>query len=159
MIVLWAFGALALGFALGRFVPEPKPAHAGCTVAIGAKQPLTARLEDVIESARARALWIEIRHQGFEVIDQYTKARPRLSVQVPDPQHVTVPSLQLSRTPSLTLPFELALALVPVFGPLTVVVDGEIYEVDGTRDQHALTNELSSRLTARARSLIPSQRR
>jgi hypothetical protein len=157
VIALWTIGAVAAGFVLGRWVPEPRPEQPGWTVTLAAKHDRTARLEDVLEAARARALWIEPHHHGFTVMEQLAKTRRTLALHAPDPQHVTVASLQLSRTTSLVLPFDLALALVVVFGTITLVLDGEVYEVDGTRDLHALTMELSSRFTARARTLFASR--
>lgn len=160
MIVVWSVVAAIAGFVLGRWTPtrQRHAANTELSVMLGARHDRSARLEELVEAARARALWVEEHHQGFTVREQLAARPASITVHVPDPEHVLVATLQLSRTSSLVLPFELALALVDVYGPVTLVVDGEIYDIDGTRDQHALTNEVSSRMTERFRNLLKASR-
>ena len=141
---------------LGRWMPirQRHAANTELSVMLGARNDRSARLEELVEAARARALWVEEHNQGFTVREQLAATPASIRVHVQDPEHVLAATLQLSRTSSLVLPFELALALVDVYGPLTLVVDGERYDIDGTRDQHALTNEVSSRMTERFRKLL-----
>lgn len=156
MIMVWTLAAAIAGFILGRWMPTRRrdAANTGWSVMLGARHDRAARLEELVEAVRARALWLEEHHQGFTVREQLAATPASITVHVPHPEHVLLATLQLSRTGSLVLPFELALALVDVYGPVTLVVDGEIYDVDGTRDQHALTNEASSRMTERWRKLL-----
>jgi hypothetical protein len=156
VIVAWVCAGLLVGYLAGRVGQTARTAAKGFAVNLGAREARTARLEDMIEAARAMALRIERHHDGYTVFEQLGPPG-QLTVQVADPEHVTVPAVQLSMTTSLTLPFSVALALVPVFGPLTVVFDGEVFEVDGSRDQHALQRELSRRFTARARTLLATR--
>lgn len=156
MIVVWTLVSAIAGFILGRWMPASRrhAANSELSVMLEARHDRSARLEELVDAVRTRALWVDEHNQGFTVREQLAASPASITVHVPDPEHVLVATLQLSRTSSLVLPFELALALVDVYGPVTLVVDGEIYDVDGTRDQHALTNEVSSRMTERFRKLL-----
>lgn len=158
MIVAWVGAGVLLGYLAGRVPRAARTPAKSFAVNLGAREARTARLDDLIEAARAMALRIERHHDGYTVFEQLGPPAT-LTVQVADPESVTVPAVRLSMTTSLTLPFSVALALVPVFGPLTLVFDGEVFEVDGSRDQHALTRELSRRFTARARTLLATRAR
>jgi hypothetical protein len=130
--------------------PRPRP------VQLGASASTTLPLVDLIEAVRAAALRVEPHVNGFDLVDQLTSADvpDRLTVSVPDPKAVTVASLRCGETASLDLPFELALALVPLYGKLTLVLDSGVYDIDGTQDRHALVRELSRRQTAKMRELL-----
>jgi hypothetical protein len=114
----------------------------------------------VIEAVRAAALWVEPRSDGFALVDQLAGdgIPDRLIVRASDPGAVTVASLTCGDTSSLDLPFQLALALVPLYGPLTLALESGVFEVDGTKDSHALMRELSRRQTARMREVLARKR-
>ena len=65
------------------------------------------------------------------------------------PRHITLASLDVFQTGCETLGFEVALALVPVFGPITLVDSywGAFF-VDGSGDAAALVAERAKRVQA-----------
>lgn len=158
MIAAWIIAGTALGYLAGRLAPGRGPRGTLREVRIRVRDDRAACLEDLVEAARTMALRVEPRRDGYTVLEQGARNPARLSVRVSDPGHVTASSLFCSPTTSNHLPFVVALALVPVFGPVTLVYAGEVYEIDGTRDPHALTRELSARQTARVRELIDARR-
>jgi hypothetical protein len=50
--------------------------------------------------------------------------------------------------------FHVVLALVPVLGPLTIMIDDDRVVVDGGKNVHELTNEHAGRVRARIREHI-----
>lgn len=156
-LVALALGLVA-GFVVGRRAPQRPPREPGKPrpVRLGATAQAARPLADLLEAVRASALWVEPRVDGFNLVEQLAGdgIPDRLVVRVSDPSAVTIASLTCGDTSSLDLPFQLALALVPLYGPLTLVLDSGVFEIDGTKDSHALMRELSRRTTERMRDLL-----
>jgi hypothetical protein len=147
---------LVAGYVFGqRSKPAPRRSSPR-PVRLGAASETARSLADLIEATRAAALRVDPRVDGFDLVDQLTSdgTPDRLTVRVTDPKAVPAASLRCGDTASLDLPFELAVALVPLYGPLTLVLDSGVYEVDGTKDRHALVRELSRRQTERMREAL-----
>jgi hypothetical protein len=164
VIAVWlALGVIA-GFAIG-FVLVPllarRPPITKATVrpADGA-EPLPRRLDELIEAARAAALRIRVRPDGFDVLGQPPAVRDHvIGIHVTDAARVTLSSLRITDTGEYDLIFHATLALVPVFGPIMLTTgDGEIYRVDGTQNQHELRNERAGRVTAKLRDVLSRMR-
>ena len=151
MIAVAILLGLVAGYIFGqRSKPAPRRASPR-PVKLGGSREVQCTLADLTEAVRAAALRVEPRVDGFDIVDQLTNHVPfeRLTVRVTDPKAVAIAAIRCGDTSSLDLPFELALALVPLYGPLTLVLDSGVYDVDGTKDRHALVRELSRRQTAR----------
>lgn len=164
MIGLWiALGVIA-GFGLGVLVVPVlarRPVlstRAKIRAAEGTETP--HRLDELIEAARAAALRIRVRADGFDVIEQPPAFRDHvIGVRVSDAARVTPTSLRFTDTGSYDLVFHAVLALVPVFGALTLTADdGEVYRIDGTQNQHELRNERAGRVTAKLRDVMARMR-
>lgn len=101
-------------------------------------------IDDVYGALRDAGLAVRALRRGFEVIDP---AHERgMQVRVRDPRRVTPDGLGCgAEAPELLL--DLALALVPLFGPVIADVRfaGPIL-VDGTRDRQALGEEAARRI-------------
>jgi hypothetical protein len=164
VIAVWIALGLVAGFGLG-FVLVPVLARrqpvAKATVrpADGAEPP-PRHLDELIEAARAAALRIRVRPDGFDVLGQPPQFRDHvIGIHVVDTARVTLSSLRITDTGEYDLIFHATLALVPMFGAITLTAgDGEIYRVDGTRNQHELRNERAGRVTAKLRDVMSRMR-
>ena len=159
MIALWIVAGLALGVLAGRRSSATGSRRKAYPVRLSAASAVTHPLGEVIEAMRAMALRVEPRLDGFAVIDQLDKDGATLEVRVTDPKTVSVSSITCSDTMSIDLPFQIALALVPLYGPVSVTVETGLYEIDGTRDRHQLVRELSRRQTERWNELLAARGR
>jgi hypothetical protein len=160
MIVGWLAIGVVAGYLVGVVaIPRLARRPPGARVTIreaGDAAPRTRRLDELIEAASAAALRIRIRPNGFDVRAQSSGYREHVvAVRVEDAARVTLASLQITDTGGYDLIFTLALALVPLYGPLTIAeADGQRFQVDGTRDQHELRHERAARVTARLRDVV-----
>lgn len=121
------------------------------------RTPEPRPLDDVYAALRAAGLGVRSLRRGFELIGP-TRERV-MQVRVRDPRRVTPEGLACgAEAPELLL--DLALALVPVFGPVMADVRfaGPIL-VDGTRDRRVLGEEAARRIQqvgARVAVLAPA---
>jgi len=156
-IVIAMVIGLVAGFLISRRPAPPPRRPTARPVKLGSTAQTARPLADVIEAMRAEALQVESRADGFALVDQLVSegaVADRLNVRVSDPSAVTIATLSCGDTSSLDLPFQLALALVPLYGPLTLVIETGAYEIDGSKDRHALVRELSRRQTERMREAL-----
>lgn len=158
MIALWIAAGLIGGLALGRAL---RPRRAGSSrrsrfaVKITGGSTAAPTLDEIVAALRAEAHRVDVQPDGVDVIDQLGDARaPRFALRVRDPQQVALDTLRCVDSPSLDLPFGVALALVPLYGPLALTLAGETYDIDGTRDRHDLVSELSRRQSAKVRHVM-----
>ncbi len=87
-----------------------------------------------------------------EAIDVILRDGRTLRLRVADPAHVPLAAIEALDELHETLVFEVALALVPLYGPLvaTEALWGG-YTVDGSRDAGALRDDRGERIKAMAR--------
>ncbi len=124
-----------------------------------ADESRSATLDQLIEASCAAALRVELTTNGFNVLSQPpSRSDHVVSVRVLDPARVSVATLQLTYDGSYPLAFHVVLALVPVLGPLTIMIDDERVVVDGGKNVHELTNEHARRLRVRMREHIAAAR-
>jgi hypothetical protein len=111
---------------------------------------VTHAITDV--AAALRAAGLPVRERRGDLV--LARGRERVFLTVADPQRVALASLDVRERAGKTLIFEAAIALVPLFGPLTVTEAAwGTFVVDGTRDHHAIENERGERIRAFARAL------
>ena len=102
---------------------------------------------DLLQTLRVAGLAVHEKPHGIEVTDPVSSARVELHI--PDRARVTLASLDVLVQANDTLVFEVALALVPLFGPITVTETAwGTFVVDGTRTAQALADERSDRIRA-----------
>ncbi|MBA3454813.1 MAG: hypothetical protein H0T42_17125 [Deltaproteobacteria bacterium] len=107
-------------------------------------------LADIFAALQAARLAFRPRRHGFDLVASRTRV---MKVRVPDTARIMPGDLACgSEAPELLL--DLALAVVPLFGPLIADVRfaGTIF-VDGTRDRRALGEEAAQRIQAIFRRL------
>jgi hypothetical protein len=99
-----------------------------------------------------RRAGLPVRERGRELV---IARRPDwLRIVATDPGHVTLASLDAEELVSGTLIWEVALALIPVFGPLMVTEAAfGAFVVDGSRDHLAIDEERKERIRAIARAI------
>jgi hypothetical protein len=99
---------------------------------------------------------VRIRPNGYDVLARAPAFRRHaITVRVTDPHAITPDKLYVHSTGDYDLFLSVALALVPVFGAITVAgPDGETYVVDGSQNQHQLRHERAARVTAKLRDLV-----
>lgn len=104
----------------------------------------------IADAIRASGLRVRVRDHRLAVV----RGRERVDVNSRDPSRVTLASLDIRECGSGTLVFEVALALVPIFGVL-VVTEAAFgkFVVDGARDHVALDAERKERIRAYARAV------
>lgn len=159
MIAVWILGAFVAGFAVEWAIRQLKQAPAASAnsyaTRLAATPGVTRTLAEIVEALRAEALRVEVRLDGLDVVDQLGEASaPRFALRVPDVKQVSVGSIRCSDSPTLDLPFTVAIALVPLFGTVTLTLVGEVYEIDGTLDRHQLVRELSRRQSAKLQEAL-----
>jgi hypothetical protein len=159
VIAVWIIGSFVAGFAVEWAIRQLKPASAAplpsYVTRLAAASGATRTLDEVVDALRAEALRVEVRLDGVDVVDQLdATASARFGLRVPDAKQVSIGSIRCSDSPTLDLPFTIALALVPLYGPITLTLVGEVYEIDGTRDRHQLVRELSRRQTAKLQEAL-----
>jgi hypothetical protein len=164
---------IALGFAIGLVAGGLlQLAVWSALVRIGVKERLlrclnvigpgdrSATLDQLVEAARAAALRIEPTTHGFNVLSQPRSRFDHLvEVRVLDPARASAATMQLTYDGSYALAFHVVLALVPVFGPLTIMtltimIDGHRVVVDGSANVHELTNAHARHLRAGYRGIF-----
>jgi hypothetical protein len=102
--------------------------------------------------AALRSAGLPVRERGGGLV--LARGRERVFLTVPDPGRVTLASLDVRERAGKTLIFEAAIALVPLFGPLTVTEAAwGTFVVDATRDHRAIEDERGERIRAFARAL------
>lgn len=99
-----------------------------------------------------RVAGLDVRERGRSVTVR--RGRERVCMIVPDPRRVTLASVDVCECGGGTLVFETALALVPMFGAITLT-EAEFgrYLIDGSRDAAAIDGERKERIAALARSI------
>jgi hypothetical protein len=102
------------------------------------------------DAIRTSGLSVRVRDHRLAVV----RAHERIDVTLRDTSRVTLASLDIRERGSGTLVFEVALALVPIFGVIAVTeaAFGK-FVVDGTRDHFALDEERKERIRAYARAV------
>jgi len=136
--------------------PDPGPPSLRAVVApvgdpyredVGAKpsersvDPCT--LPELLAALDAAQLVVRPRRRGFDLVSSHKRV---MTVRVPDPARI-VPGEMICGSDAPELLLDLALAVVPLFGPLLADVRfaGTIF-VDGTRDRRALGEEAALRI-------------
>ncbi len=107
-------------------------------------------LPDLLAALEAAQIAFRPRRRGFDLVASRTRV---MTVRVGDPARIMPSDMACgSEAPELLL--DLALAVVPLFGPLLADVRfaGTIF-VDGTRDRRALGEEAAQRIQAIFRRL------
>ncbi|HWU88648.1 MAG TPA: hypothetical protein VN253_15375 [Kofleriaceae bacterium] len=119
----------------------------------------TTTLEQLIEAVRAAALRVELTADGFNVLSQPPSRFDHIvGVRVLDPTRVGMTTLQLTYSGSYPLAFHVVLALVPVLGPLAIMINEERVVVDGCKNVHELTNAHARYVRARIRERVAAAR-
>ena len=159
MLALVSIASLIIGFVVALGVGWPIGERRDGTLVATMDSashgpPRTCTLTDLIEHARAQALHVRPTASGYEIVSHLGRSPFVVSVCVSDPKRATLATTTLLPVSSPTDVFPVALALVPLFGPIRLHVAGQSYLVDGTLDEHALTREFSRRLTALARAVF-----
>jgi len=122
--------------------------------------PLPHHLSEVIATARAAALAVVPRRDGFEVRGQPLQPNSHvLRVAIVDASRVTPENMAIHDSDSYDLPLVVALGLVPLFGPIVVELGGDSVRVDGTLDQHQLRHARAALLEPKLRALRDRLRR
>lgn len=107
--------------------------------------------EEVLAAVRAAGLRIHKVTSGFEIRGE----RRKLTVRMRDRANVTLDSLEIIDRATETLVFALALALVPLYGPI-LVTEAKFGKavVDGTLDVEALRAGRAERIRKIARGVL-----
>lgn len=155
-LVLGAIAGFGVGFLVTPVLARRQPTGKATLRPADGAEPAARRLDEMIEAARAAALRIRVRPDGFDVLEQPPAFRDHaIGLHVHDAARVTLSSIKITDTGSYDLIFTAVLALVPLFGPITLVAtDGEIYRVDGTQNHHDLRSERAGRVTAKLRDVM-----
>lgn len=162
-VIVFALGALG-GWVVGVLRPRRTPAKPHTTVIAlrhAAPRPGDAYRDAASDvSCTLEELRADLVAAGLPaVLDgpvlSVARGTEQIRVEAHDPRRVTLATVDATQTGCETLYYELALALVPRFGPvrLTVAMFGA-YLVDGTRDSAALVEERSARISAIAAAIV-----
>jgi len=157
--VVWILGGLTVGLVLGGITRAPSQRDRGKAraMSLAGSSEAVCSLDDIVEALRAAALRVIPRLDGVTIIDQIGDGVDRLELRVADPKRVTISTLHCAPTPSSDLPFSVAIALTSVFGPLQLTCDTDTFEVDGTKDRHAMMRELSRRNSEKLEALLAAR--
>jgi hypothetical protein len=110
---------------------------------------------EVVASLRAAGL--PVRERAAKLV--IARGRESMELSIRDAGRVTLASLDIRERGGGTLIFEVALALLPVFGALTVTeATFGTFVVDGSRDHLAIEEERKERIREIARSLAENTR-
>lgn len=111
---------------------------------------VVASMTAIADAIRGSGLRVRVRGDRLIVV----RGRECIDITSRDPRRVTLASLDIRERGSGTLVFEVALALVPIFGVL-VVTEAAFgkFVVDGTRDHFAIDAERKERIRAYARAV------
>ena len=110
----------------------------------------TCTLDELRAAVGAAGLAVEVGAGELRL----RRGNERLRVAISDPQRVTLASLDVFQSGCESLEYELALALVPIFGPIQLVdANFGASAIDGSRDPAALMAERRERLKAIARAI------
>jgi hypothetical protein len=112
--------------------------------------PAEPALRELVAAVREAGLGARTRTRGFDL----WAGKHVLRLRVTDPGRVALASIELADTGHETLIFELALAFVPLYGPIVVTeaLWGS-FVVDRTRDAAALRDDRGERIKALARAI------
>lgn len=107
-------------------------------------------LDEVVAAVRNAGLDAHLRAGGFDL----RRENHVLRLRVADPARVPLPSIDIVNTGHVTLIFELALALLPLYGPILVTEAlWGTYIIDGACDPMALRGQRAERIKALARGI------
>lgn len=126
----------------------------------GLGDPTPTTLDEVIETARAAALRVVPRDDGFYILSQPPALHGRdnvFCVRSLARSNVTASALQFYYDKSYPLALHAVVALVPALGPMLVTLDDDQIIVDGSEDQHELTNAHAKFIRAKIRALRQSR--
>lgn len=134
--------------AVFRSAPAGAPTGAPYRAEVAA--PATPTLEALLGAARTAKLDPRATPTGFAI----ARGKDAVALRVPDPTRVPIASIELVDSGHETLVFELALALVPIYGPIHVTeAMWGTYLVDGRKSHTALHEERGERIRAMARGI------
>jgi len=159
MMVGWVFGILRPR----RSTPPPRTT----VIALRQAAPRTGdayrdpagdtvcTLEELRSDLATAGLPAVLDNGAIEIV----RGKERIRIFPSDARRVTLASLDIAQTGCDAMYFELALALVPRFGPLRLAVNMfGVYSVDSTRDAAGLVDERSERIRAIAAAIANDMR-
>lgn len=107
-------------------------------------------LDEIVAAARSANLRVTAHPSGFAAHEDQRS----VTMTVPDATRVTLASMEIVDNATELLVYELALAMVPLFGPLSVTESFGRRLVDGTRDAGALREERSAAIRKMAAGVL-----
>jgi len=132
------------------FRPAPDQRHQGDPYRGEVAAPPSHTLATLTEAVRTPTCDVRSRADGFDL----RSGGHSLELRVDDPANVTLASIELVDHDNGSMIFELALALVPLYGPIVVTEAlWGAFVVDGRRDATALREDRAGRIRELARSV------